>query len=882
MKLARRLVLTGSLTLPSIVLAAGGCAHKSPHVAAPAPITTPITIAVANAPAAEPAQDEICALVSTKPNQDPEAATTCAPPRADLDALERRIACASPNMRDPSARVAWDHATPPTNLDLVERRFGLTAEERTHLMKDGIVVPSRLSYSSYAPALHDVYRSQLPVYVSLDAVMHAVYRSNDTFIASLESNDVEPRLNKALDAMHAALTKEAPRYPADTARDIDLYLTVARSLLSGEKMPSVLGQDREAAALVEMANAADGLHDVNVFGRTRVIDFAQMKPRGHYAQESAATNPDMADLSRYFRGAMWLSRLEWNVVSRSSKSSSRELDASETPREVIDAMALADLARAAGAMDDVDRIDGVWAMLAGAREDVSPRALLDLMASAGITDLTSADAPAKLRAQIGQSFVRTARTHYQAEGSKDLPVIATFLGPRITPDASATRPLVHPEVYERHEVPMTDIAFALGHDRALAYESDALAHHSDLKAGLDKARAIVMKSGESEQAEKNVRRADLYSAWLSAITAMSKPTTGIVPTFMETSTFADMRMNSAIAAYGQLRHNNILIVPVTYDEPGCEIPDGFVEPAPAVYGALIDYAERGAKATAQISEASHDNFVRLGRVLRVLDRIADRELRNQPLDDDDRRFLSMVTEISYGRRGGYSTGPQGSGWYFDMFRSTEDALNDASFIADYFASPYEGTAYYAGVSEVRMGLFVVDTAGAPRVFVGPVSRAFQATGPIGHRFTDQDVWNRKKVQPEDPWAASYTAAEPDAPPIDIRVKAKADKRDGWSGDIAFTATSQKDLGAVTIEITDHHHVPVATITHDLKKGQPVKFAFPSRKLPENEVTQFGVEGAHVKVGEWNYFADGTFLPTEYMPWDPAQNEKWVFGKKKAK
>jgi hypothetical protein len=114
------------------------------------------------------------------------------------------------------------------------------------------------------------------------------------------------------------------------------------------------------------------------------------------------------------------------------------------------------------------------------------------------------------------------------------------------------------------------------------------------------------------------------------------------------------------------------------------------------------------------------------------------------------------------------------------------------------------------------------------------------------------------------------------------VKAKQDKREGWSGDIVFTATGEKDLGAVTIEITDHHHVPVASLTHEMKKGQTVKFAFPSRKLPENEVTIFGIEGAHVKAGEWHYFADGTFTPTEYLPWDPAMSERWVFGKKKAK
>jgi hypothetical protein len=871
MKLARRLVLTGSLTLPTLVLAAGGCAHHAPPIAAPASIGASGGHAANEAPEA-PRHDEICSRGPTPdPNRHADAATTCAPENADLESLELSIACAPPSVADPRARATWDHTTTPANLDMVERRYGLTAEERAHLMKDGVVVASRLSYASYAPALHDVYRSQLPVYVSLDAVMHAVYRSNDMFIAELEANELQPRLDKVLSSMHGALATEAPRYPVDTARDIDLYLTVARTLLAGEKVPSLFGQDAEAAALVDQAHAANDMPDVNVFGRSRVIDFAQLKPRGHYASESAATNPGTADLSQYFQAAMWLSRIEWNVVSRSSRSSSRELDASETPREAYDAMAIADLARASGAMTDVERLDRAWALLAGNREDVSPRALLDLMTGAGITDVAAADAPAKLRAQIGDRYVRTARTHYQAEGSPQLPVIATFLGPRITPDASATRALVHPEVDDRHSVPMTDIAFALGHDRALAYEAAEISARPTLRAGLDKARATTMKPLGG--------REDLYSAWLAAIQAMSRPATGVVPSFMETEAFADMRMNSAVAAYGQLRHNNILMVPTTYDEPGCEIPDGFVEPAPAVYGALIDYAQRGATVTADISENAEQYFLRLGRVLRVLDRIGDRELRNQPLRDEDRRFLSMVTELSYGRLGGYSSGPIGSGWYFEMFRANNDALVDASFIADYFASPYEGTAFYAGVSEVRMGFFVVDTAGPPRVFVGPVSRAFESTGPLANRFTDQDV-GTQRVPTEDPWAASYTAAPPAAPSFTLRTKTKPDKREGWSGDIVFEAKGGgKDVDNVTVEITDHHHVPIASVTHDVKKGRTVKFAFPSRKLAENDVTIFGVEGVHVRAGEWHFFDHGAFSSVEYLPWDPSQGQRWKFGAK---
>jgi hypothetical protein len=851
-------------------LVAVGCSHVARTATAR---VTPTQVDVRAAlpkpgPVAEP--DVVCARGPLeKPSTEPESAITCDPATAALEPLELSIACArSVPGPTPTARVPWDHVQRPVYLDKVEQRFGLTTEERAHLMKDGFVVASRLSYPSYAPALHDVYRSELPLFVSVDAVMHAVYRSNDTFIARLESDVLQPLTTDVLTRMHDELRRQPNRYDAQTATDVDLYLTVARSLLTGTNERSVLGVDVEAAAMEGLAKKGSGIARVRLFGRERLVDFAQFRPRGHYASDAAERNPDGADLSRYFVAAMWLSRIEMNLVSRSSQSSSPDLDPAETPHEGRVAMALADLARASGAIDGIARMDRAWSLLAGGREDVSPMALLSMM-DEGRIDLASKDAPEKLRARIGNGFVRTVRTHIQAEGSHGLPVIATMLGPRVTPDSAATRPLVHPEVFDRHEVPMTDIAFALGHDRALAYEAEELGARKDLMPGLQRARELTQAPSQG---------ADLYGGWLGAINALSATPDGIVPSFMETPAYQDLRMDSAIAAYGQLRHNNILLVPTTYDEPGCEIPDGFVEPARATYGALIAYADRGARVTRELSPDGEKYFLRLGRVLRVLQKISEHELLAEPLTTDEQRFLAMVTEISYGRRGGYSSGPSGSGWYFEMFSEAKEGLTDAAFVADYFASPSEGTAFYAGVSDVRMGLFVVDTGGPPRVMVGPVARAFQATGPFGNRYKDSDV---PRIAAQDPWAQSYTVAQVAEPKLVLTARARGDARQEHTGEIVFTATAAEDLPRVTIELTDHHHVPVASITHEVRKGRSVKFVFPSRKIEEGDVTSFGAEGMHLRVGEFNFTDHGQFSESEYAPID-LSTRRWTFGRTKSK
>ena len=94
---------------------------------------------------------------------------------------------------------------------------------------------------------------------------------------------------------------------------MDLYLTVARSLLADTVVPSRLGTDTEAATLVQRAKNANEMATITLFGRARVVDFSQYEPRGHYKSREG--------MAPYFRASMWLSRLELNLVSRSSRSS---------------------------------------------------------------------------------------------------------------------------------------------------------------------------------------------------------------------------------------------------------------------------------------------------------------------------------------------------------------------------------------------------------------------------------------------------------------------------------------------------------------------------------------------------------------------------------
>jgi hypothetical protein len=330
-------------------------------------------------------------------------------------------------------REAWDHKSRPQFLDAIVRRFELQPAELAVISRAEFAVPARLEVPSYTHGYHEIFQSQVPVYITADSIFHAIFASHQTVVERLESLRLAPMLAQALEEMHCALVAAAPDYPAEVVRDLDLYLLVARRLIAeGEPPRSAIADatvEREAGALVEKAMAASELGAVTLFGRMRLVDFTQYGPRGHYANTESVQG--------YFRAAMWASRLEFNLVSRSSRSSAPGpgTDPSETPREAIAALALADLATRSGAAKSVADLDAAWAALAGRREDVSIAQLAELRAQVGpLTDPSAFD---RLKAAVGDRFRRTTRLHPMPEGSRELPAIATLIGPRIVADAGS-------------------------------------------------------------------------------------------------------------------------------------------------------------------------------------------------------------------------------------------------------------------------------------------------------------------------------------------------------------------------------------------------------------------------------------------------------------
>lgn len=863
-------------TLFALGLLLSACEASQPRRSSPAPHPPepPAPAPIASVPVREPAYyDQVCrpnppyqapdGEVWSPPNRisEPRTGDACDVADSNLLRTEHEILQARRTGKPVSPKPGAAQGV-PLYLDKLTRHIHPNAAELSLFQKNGFVVLASRPLDSYATAYHDIFQHQLPVFVTADSLFHALFASSDSVMLNLEKDVLAPLLHDSIVRMHCTLPSVAGHYPADTATDLDLYLTVARGLLSsGPDTKGMVADLPQATALIDKAQQASGLEEVMLFGRPRMIDFTQYAPRGRYLEAQGFwTSPAwqaVGNLESYFRASMWLSRLELNLVSRSCRSSHPGAvpDPSETPREAILALAIADLAHRAGVVDDIARLDRAWTLLGGRREDVSIATLLELRRKAGIRDLRGPNAYHELRRAIGDDFPREARLHYMPQGSPVLPVIATLLGPRVVDDTVVTRHLVHDEVEGRGMVGAGDMAYVLGHDRAKPMLRDDIRRFPTLENKLAKARRRMAASGSQGDGT--------YAAWMGAVLGLSARTQGIIPSFMDTEAYQDMRMNSALVAFGQLRHNYVLIAGQGFDAYGCEIPDGYLEPAVHAYQGLIEFARRSRSAMAELdpADASHAGayYARVEQVLSVLLVIANDELAGWPLTDAQKRYLAMVAEHIPSWNVDSGGPPQYTGWYFDLFPHRDrDSKARGSFVADYFTSTNLARVAYLGATPPRLGLFLVDTGGHPRVMAGPVARGYELTGPLTNRLSDQDA--EKLSIPPQPWEQSYTAAAVPEPPLQVRIV------DASATMHVLGLRSTRDLGPVTVEILDHHGEPIASRTVRVgAKEETVRFVLPGKRAGAKPAPTYFegagpvnmVEGVHIGVGEFHHVEGGS-------------------------
>ncbi|MFW5975058.1 MAG: DUF3160 domain-containing protein, partial [Bacteroidota bacterium] len=202
-------------------------------------------------------------------------------------------------------------------LDSITDKYGLTDQEFELLEENHFVVTERLSFPSMGQAFADIFHKDLPVFVSTDAILHAMHKSYDEILQDIERQFLEPNLVEISDRLYDSFNELESIYQgsADTLllqalKDVDLYVTITQSLIQDALVSS---NDNEQSNVSEVWEAimAEKYTEMALFTwNKRKLDFSQFKPRGHYKDNEKISMDGVKSLEPYFRSMMWLGRMD--------------------------------------------------------------------------------------------------------------------------------------------------------------------------------------------------------------------------------------------------------------------------------------------------------------------------------------------------------------------------------------------------------------------------------------------------------------------------------------------------------------------------------------------------------------------------------------------
>ena len=686
------------------------------------------------------------------------------------------------------------------NLTTVLTGYKLSPDELAKYKTNGFVVSERLGGHSFGQVYYDVYSRDLPVFVSSDSVLHAWHRSYDAMLEDLELTYLKQALAALLAGMHAALPAAKARYGdgvlKDSFLDADYFLAVARSLQGGF-VPTHFDQDKRVHTTLA-AVAREGMHEFELFGRNRKMDFSQFKPRGHYEAQP--------ELRTYFKAMMWCGRIDLRIVggfdSTGPLSSNRELGS---------AVVLLDLLRASGKDEAWRQFDRAIQTFVGRTDSATFDDLARVMAAAkviSIVDLKTDDdlktlADAIERSSAGKQDVRSDVYISPETSTKvSLPRSFTLLGQKFVVDSWATSKVVFDDIVWDGDkvirrVPSgLDVVFAaLGNNHVvpdLVERMETGSHrfrdrlpdrHLPYQHNLAAVRNVLDGLVPTTWDET------IYMQWLKTLRTLSASPEETMPEAMKTREWAMKQTNAQLASWSQLRHDSILYVKQSYTAGAeCYYPTGFIEPVIPFWVQMEAMAKRSADLmertpfppAAKPTQVKQVQFLRhfaaqMGR-LKV---VAQKQLDRNELSDEERKVLEDVMQIGH-QRAGSATVPKYTGWYPALFyRGPEDCMKWDALVADVHTdvpSPKHddpGCVLHEGVGGVDLLVIAIDNGKDRVVFSGPTLSHYEFEMPGVARKTDRE-WKTElldaKVPPRPDWTRGYLVPHADRKPADVHTK----------------------------------------------------------------------------------------------------------------
>ena len=662
-------------------------------------------------------------------------------------------------------------------FDSVRIKFNLTEDEIRLLRENHFVVTERLSFTNFGLAFHAIYQRDLPVFVTTDAILHALHVSYDQLLSDIELAIMKPNLEKIVNGLYSSFPLLVQKYEQNSRLhqalgDIDLYVTIAKSLFEGQQVNAQFVNQGKIDT-VWQAIQEEQFAQLQLFSeRLRKIDFSQFKVRGHYTREA---------LREYFKTMMWLGRIGFFLTAPPQNPWEPPWSKEEIRRMNLSAFMLHELLDLANVRDFLRQNDQIINFMVGESDNLTPEEFRDIVHEQGITDASqllddSFYDPFQSALKNSQMAQQKILGHilmldpFNAQPDT-LPVIFLLSGQRFIIDSYIFSNVVYDRIVFNGKTiwrPLPDpldAMFVLGNNDALYLLKDEIEKYK-YASQLNALRYLV------ESYDDEFWDASLYNVWLNAIRALN-PSHDFdpLPDFIRSAAWHQCKLNTQLASWAQLRHDNLLYAKQSYTgATGCSFPYSFVEPYPEFYARISQFAQTAHQFFSQFKDEQNlvssilRYFSDLNDVMTRLQTLANKELNNTPFNDQEIAWLKKMLFES-----GESGKPPYDGWYASLFYIGDDIIKDDLVIADVHTQPTDeygnvvGNVLHVATGKVNLGFFLARANYPnfpPLVFVGPLMSYYETITSNFERMTDEE-WKQTVENgelPERPdWVNIYLA-----------------------------------------------------------------------------------------------------------------------------
>jgi hypothetical protein len=672
------------------------------------------------------------------------------------------------------------------NFANLSRAFGLKENEPL-LVKNGFVVLKwgmKWGSEDVVEAYERLRSIDVPIFITSDSLLHLYHIQFDETLREIEETKFADEMASACEAMLKTLLPERKGEPRgamlEAAQRVAAYFGVALKCFNpSADIPDLISGavDKE----ITLIEAHQGFAKSPVFNYQE--DYSQYVPRGHYTRSEK--------LKKYFKAMMYLGRLTFLLKGGEPHGPEAPylVSAQEAKTQTTAAIIITRLAKTVkvgnetvrdiwrrvytvtsyyvGLADDLtmDEYEACAVKVLGENMDIIK--LADEKTFFNLKLELARLSPPAIYSGTGAAVTFDPRALAGIPSPEELDKVLEktmglrFMGQRFIPDSYWFTRLVFPTVGASTGAPSDAITnaggmrvFPCGLDAAALIGSPR-AKENLATTGNDKYQGYKETFEKLEKELAKLQDIDwnrnlywsLFFAWKPLLEEFG---TGY-QTFMTTKAWQDKELNAVLSSWTALRHDTILYAKQSYTMkvggiPREEkLPPGYVEPVPLFYARLAALTKMTLKGLADmkvLSEQGKKRLEELEKILVNLQKIAEKELENQNLTEDDRKFISRFAKSLKNCVAGANTEAQ-----------------KTTLVADVHTDQNTSQVLEEGTGELEL-LFAACKLPDGKIFLaaGPVMSYYEFRHPMSDRLTDEkwrEILNSEKAPSRPTWTESY-------------------------------------------------------------------------------------------------------------------------------